>query len=227
MNSAQSPGSLSRLHSHFLDYLRRKKQRRAGRKWGRDQGNKRLRYSYDLGPRSLVFDCGAYLGDFASEVVERYQCQVFCFEPLQTYFAQLSRRFAGEAKITCLNYGIGSSSREAKISVEKDASSLFRATESAKLETVRFVDINEALQLAGGRKIDLLKLNIEGGEFEVLDAILDRNLATRFRHIQVQFHQIIPDFHERRLRIRAGLAKSHQIGYDYYFIFESWSLRPA
>jgi len=85
--------------------------------------------------------------------------------------------------------------------------------------------LEEALQLAGGRKIDLLKLNIEGGEFELLEAILARNLADRFRNIQVQFHQVIPDYHQRWLGIRAGLVRSHQLTYDYYFVFENWSLR--
>lgn len=226
-NSPTNPALLSRLRLHFLDYLRRKRKRRAGRRWARDGGNARFRYSYDLGPESVVFDCGAYVGDFASQMIDRYQCRVFCFEPSPVYFEKLSRRFAGQPRITCLNYGIGSSSTEAKISVEEDASSLFRAAESGAVETVRFMDINEALQLAGGGRIDLLKLNIEGGEFEILEAILERNLATRFRHIQVQFHQVIPDFHERRMKIREKLAITHQLGYDYYFIFESWSLRPT
>jgi FkbM family methyltransferase len=219
-----NPALISRLRLHFIDYLRRKRKRRAGRRWVRDGGNARFRYSYDLGPESVVFDCGAYVGDFASEMIDRYQCKVFCFEPLQGYFEKLSRRFAGQPLVTCLNYGIGSRSMEAKISVEQDASSLFRAAESGRFETVRFMDINEALQLAGGGRIDLLKLNIEGGEFEILEAILERNLATRFRHIQVQFHQVVPDFHERRLGIREKLAATHRLGYDYYFVFESWSL---
>ena len=219
---------LSRWHARFLDYWRRKRKRRAGRRWGRDKGihAKRLRFSYDLGPQSVVFDCGAYLGDFAAELVERYQCEVFCFEPMPRHFEQLSKRFANSPRIVCLNYGIASNSREAKVSVEQEASSLFRTAESAETETVRFVGLEEALKLAGGRKIDLLKLNIEGGEFELLETILERNLAGQFRHIQVQFHQVIPDYHERWLKIRTGLARSHHLTYDYYFVFENWSLGP-
>lgn len=174
-----------------------------------------------------MFDCGAYIGDFTGEMVKRYQCEVFCFEPLSKYFEQLSKRFAATPKVVCLNYGLGSSSREAKISIEKDASSEFRATGSAECQAVQIVDIDEALKLAGGRRIDLLKLNMEGGEFELLDAIIDRNLAARFRHIQVQFHQVVPNYHERRLKIRAGLRASHHLTYDYYFVFENWSLGPA
>ena len=226
-DSTSNSTPFHRWRARFLDYLRRKRKRRAGRRWGRDKGihAERLRYAYDLGPESVVFDCGAHLGFFAAEIFRRYQCEVFCFEPMPRHFKELSKRFADTPRIVCLNYGIAPTSGEAKISVEGEASSLFRTTASPESETVRFMGVDEALQLAGGRKIDLLKLNIEGGEFELLEAILARNLADRFRNIQVQFHQVIPDYHQRWQGIRAGLVRSHQLTYDYYFVFENWSLR--
>jgi FkbM family methyltransferase len=227
-NSTSNSNPFHRWRARFLDYLRRKRKRRAGRRWGRDKGihAERLRYSYDLGPESVVFDCGAHLGFFAAEIFRRYQCDVFCFEPMPRHFKELSKRFTNTPRIVCLNYGIAPTPGEAKISVEGEASSLFRTTGSTESETVRFVGLDEALRLAGGRKIDLLKLNIEGGEFELLETILARQLANQFRNIQVQFHQVIPDYHERWLKIRAGLAKSHRLTYDYYFVFENWSLCP-
>jgi len=226
-NSTSNSHFLSRWHARFLDYFRRKRKRRAGRRWGRDKGvhAERLRYTYDLGPQSVVFDCGAHVGFFAAEMFRRYQCNVFCFEPMQRHFRELSKRFADTPQIVCLNYGIAPTPGEAKISVEGEASSQFRTAEATESETVRFVGLDEALGLAGGRQIDLLKLNIEGGEFELLEAILARNLANRFRNIQVQFHQVIPDYHQRWLGIRAGLVRSHHLTYDYYFVFENWSLR--
>ena len=225
IDSLSNPGFRFRWHSRLLNYLRKKKKRRAGRKWNRDQGDKQLRLAYDLGPESVVLDCGAYLGNFAAEIVDRYQCEVFCFEPVSRYFAQLSKRFADRPRVACLNCGIGSSSREAKIKLDEEASSVFQTDGSQRQEMVRIMGLDEALQRVGRRRIDLLKLNIEGGEFELLESILERNLQTRFKHIQVQFHQVVPDFHGRWLRIRTRLARSHRLTYDYYFVWESWSER--
>jgi FkbM family methyltransferase len=225
MKSEIGSVSPSGLRSFLLDYYYKRKKRHAVRKFCRN-GRIELRYIYDLAPESMIFDCGAFLGDFAAEMIRRYGCKVFCFEPVPAYFDQLSKRFADNPRVECLNFGIAPVSGSALISVEKEASSLFR-TETNDSEAVQLLDISEALQLAGGGKIDLLKLNIEGAEFDLLDAILARNLANQFRHIQVQFHQVVPDFHKRWLKIRSGLANTHYLTFDYYFAFESWSQRST
>src|SRR2546429_2926939 len=99
MDSLSNSGFRFRWHSRLLNYLRKKKKRRAGRKWNRDQSDRQLRLAYDLGPECVVLDCGAYLGNFAAEIVDRYQCEVFCFEPVSGYFAQLSKRFADRPRV--------------------------------------------------------------------------------------------------------------------------------
>jgi FkbM family methyltransferase len=225
--SAPGAGLLSRVPGRLLDSLRRKRKRRAGRRWTRDGGDERWRYSYDLGPDSLVVDCGAYLGDFAEDILRRHACAVLCFEPVPEYFARLSARFAHQPRVSCFNCGLGASPRLATIGIAAAASSLFDSTAALGHETIRIIGLDQILELAGPRDIDLLKLNIEGGEFELLEAILARQMATRFRHIQVQFHQVVPDFHARWCRIRAGLAETHRLTYDYYFVWENWSRGPA
>ena len=71
---------------------------------------------------------------------------------------------------------------------------------------------------------DLLKLNIEGGEFSVLEALLDRDLVKKIGNIQVQFHGCIPDAAARRDKIRERLAATHHLTYDAPFVWENWEL---
>jgi len=92
IDSLPNPGFRFRWHSRLLNYLRKKKKRRAGQKWNRDQGDRQLRLSYDLGPESVVLDCGAYLGNFTAEIVDRYQCEVFCFEQILCAIIKTIRR---------------------------------------------------------------------------------------------------------------------------------------
>jgi hypothetical protein len=57
--------------------------------------------------------------------------------------------------------------------------------------------------------VDVIKLNIEGMEFEVLEAIIANDLLRMFKHIQVQFHGILKDGKPRRDAILAALSQTH------------------
>ena len=40
-------------------------------------------------------------------------------------------------------------------------------------------------------KIDLLKINIEGGEYEVLENLIENDLIKNIDNIQIQFHDFV------------------------------------
>ena len=42
----------------------------------------KLRYKYPLTKDSVVLDVGGYKGTFAAEIVRRYGCHVYVFEPV-------------------------------------------------------------------------------------------------------------------------------------------------
>jgi hypothetical protein len=69
-----------------------------------------------------------------------------------------------------------------------------------------------------------MKINIEGGEFDLLPAAIDSGLIERIKFIQVQFHQFIPNAIENRLQIHKALEKSHRQMWCYDFVWESWAL---
>jgi hypothetical protein len=74
-------------------------------------------------------------------------------------------------------------------------------------------------------QIDLLKINIEGGEFELLERLLAAGQADRLRYLQIQFHPGPPAAESRREAIRDGLARTHRLMWDYPWIWESWERR--
>jgi hypothetical protein len=91
-------------------------------------------------------------------------------------------------------------------------------------EEVMLQGIADEMKAIGCPQVDLLKINIEGGEYELLEAILNLNLAPYFKYIQVQFHgitQLNPV--ERRDAIRAGLNKTHECAYNADFCWEGWT----
>ena len=73
--------------------------------------------------------------------------------------------------------------------------------------------------------VDLIKINIEGGEYDLLDEIIANNWLSKFKNIQVQYHDFVIDNpRERMEKIQKELAKTHQLTYQYDFVWENWKL---
>ena len=176
-----------------------------------------VRYDYDLSPASVVLDVGAFEGTFTRRISELYGCRVYAFEPIRRHY-ELVRQLEGP-NVCVFNFGIGATDRFETIAICGDGSSIFR--ESGETETIEIRSLERVLTELELSYVDLLKLNVEGCEYEILEHVLDRGLAERFEHIQVQFHGLLPDAEARRDRIKAGLSGTHQPTYDFPFVWES------
>lgn len=145
-----------------------------------------MRYQYDLKKDDIVFDCGAYLGDFTNNIYNKYYCNIFAFEPLLVYFRKLQERFLNIKKINLFHFGLLNRNFKAKIINQKDSSSLFTNCNGG--ENVIIKDILEFIKINNINKIDLIKINIEGGEYDLINHILNNGDITMFKYIQIQYH---------------------------------------
>ena len=192
-------------------------------KWWADGGDYALRFHYDLDENSMVLDLGGYEGQWASDLFGRYRCSIFIFEPVTSFANRISKRFNKNDKIQVLPYGLGSNSRFDKIRISADASSIFG--KSGRLEKIEIVDVKDWLEknLTDNQHIDLMKINIEGGEYELLDRLIETQLINFVENVQVQFHQISPNSLSHMQRIQADLMKTHKPTYQYKFVWENWT----
>ena len=191
------------------------------KRWFRDRGDSTHRLNYKLDRDSVVVDLGGYIGDFAQQIHDRYGSTVHLFEPVPAFHARCVQRFANNPKIHPHCYGLGSSAGFFPISDDADASSFLASTKAGHLNAeVR--PITEALDALGITAIDLLKINIEGGEYEVLTALIEAGFLPRIRNIQVQFHTVGSDYEGARNTIRHELEKTHRETWCYKFVWENW-----
>jgi FkbM family methyltransferase len=195
----------------------------ACRRWLRDRGDETLRVDYPLGPDSVVLDVGGYHGDWAAQLYERYGCRVYVFEPVTEFYEGIRARFAGNPSVKVFNFGLSDSDAMLPISLAADASSVYQGAEQT-IE-IQLRDVVAVLREEQISAIDLVKINIEGGEYPLLTRMLDERITDRCRDIQVQFHDFVPDASARRAEIRARLARTHELTYEYYFVWENWRLR--
>jgi hypothetical protein len=76
--------------------------------------------------------------------------------------------------------------------------------------------------------IDLAKINIEGGEYDLLPALARAGQLGRFAMLQVQFHMFEKHQMAERDAIREELGKTHHCDWSYDFVWEQWTRKdPA
>ena len=196
------------------------------RLWLAAEGDRTLRLDYPLGTDSVVFDVGGYQGDFAAQIRQRYGCQVHLFEPVARFHRHCVERFAADPAVFCHPFGLGDKEEELEMRDDSDASGAFNPASAGKpVEKVRVRPFSTVFAESGVRRIDLLKVNIEGGEFALLDHLIGSGLINDVVHLQVQFHDFFPDAAPRRDRLRQLLGRTHVVQWNFPFIWESWKRR--
>lgn len=166
------------------------------------------RYDYPLDAESVVFDCGAYEGDFARAIAHRYGCRVFAFEPCRRFFEIARATVKAFPNVVVYNFAVGGSTRDAELAVRGDSTSLH--SKSHETQTVRVFALGQLLGIVDSPPVvDLMKLNVEGAEYEILEHAIEAGILTRFKNIQVQWHGNVEYPASRRAKIVDELLKTH------------------
>jgi FkbM family methyltransferase len=209
-----------------LERFRNRKHRRAYRamvgRWYADGGDERFRFDYDLDRESLVLDVGGYEGQWASDLYARRPCRIQVFEPVTQYAERIRTRFRHNPDIDVFDVALGGNERDETIRIIGASSSTHKARKSEE-QTMRIVDVKEWFDEHGIEHVDLIKINTEGGEFELLERMIEAGLVPRLRDIQVQFHNVADDSTPRMEMIQREFARTHELTYQYRYVWENWS----
>jgi FkbM family methyltransferase len=192
--------------------------------WWKDKGDLTHRVDYPLTGDSVVFDVGGYKGEWAHLIYEKYKCHIKIFEPHPGHYKIIKERFGADPKIEIFNFGLGAVTRNISLTDSSDGSSIVNNNNSSTIE-IKIVSINDFLKTHQLNKVDLIKINIEGAEYELLEHILESGIVKSFVNIQVQFHNFFPDAYKRMMAIKKRLKATHYITYAYRFVWENWKLR--
>jgi FkbM family methyltransferase len=197
-----------------IDYFDRKSLNR----WFADNGDKTHRLNYKLDSNSIVFDLGAYEGSWSADIINKFDCYVYMFEPVKEFYDLIVDKFSGNKKVKVYNFGFSNKEEIVGISMEHASSSIYSNGEK---ELIRLRNLNDFIQEEGISKIDLIKINIEGCEFDLMESLTDNNINI-VDNFQIQFHKIGENPEIRRDNIRDRLSKTHKLTYDYTFVWENW-----
>ncbi|WP_036303339.1 FkbM family methyltransferase [Methylotenera sp. L2L1] len=194
-------------------------------RWFDDNGDETLRLDYPLNKDSIVFDLGGYHGDFAAAIHEKFGCTIYIFEPVPEFYQMCVDRFQGNKKIVCLNYGLSSADGWLDINMAENASSFTSPNIKGSMQRVQVRSVVDCIRELMINQIDLMKINIEGGEFDVVPAIIESGDIKKVQYLQVQFHNFLDNAAKRRETIRHELTNTHTEMWSYDFVWESWKLK--
>ncbi len=191
-----------------------------------------LRYAYPLTPDSLVVEIGGYKGAWAKTMAEKHGCRVLSFEPVPAFYdeAMLNFMLPPLSERVCVeNCGIAGTTRRETFHVHGELTGPAAQGEPVEVQLMG-VDAMMDHSWVDGRVIDVLSINAEGGEYEILEALLDAGLMSFFTHLQVQFHSVVIAARNRRESIRNRLRITHrpawEIPDDLDCTWDGWEIKP-
>jgi FkbM family methyltransferase len=187
-----------------------------------------LRYNYSLNQDSIVFDLGGYHGLFSKQIYDRYKCNIHTFEPIDYLYDICHQELKDLDKVKLYRKVLGDKNDTVNFYVAGDASSIYMAWGQVKNENsyIEMIPIDSYMADKNIHEVDLLKMNIEGAEYYLLEYMIDKEILTKFKNIQIQFHEnSVDNWKERYNKITDALSLTHFLTYKFEFKFENWQLK--
>ena len=134
----------------------------------------------------VVVDIGASVGPFAWSLKQQKPKQIFCIEPHKQLYQTLTNNLAC-FDATCINKAIGS------VDGIEEQKGLFNETltatcDDANLQTVDSIKFSTFVNTNSIQKIDFLKIDCEGGEYDVFNEENFEWIKTNIKKIAGEWH---------------------------------------
>jgi FkbM family methyltransferase len=143
-----------------------------------------------LPPGAVVVDLGANRGDFSAELVNRFGCTAYAVEPVQ----EMYQRIPQSTSLTAYLAAMGGADGIANIFLFGGLGSSVRGDFAPQLgdhqESVEQLTLGSLFARAGIRRVDLMKVDIEGAEIEMFESASDEQLRG-IAQLTVEFHDFI------------------------------------
>lgn len=170
----------------------------------------------------VCIDCGANVGE-VSEVLANSGAFVYCFEPDSSAFNSLKKRFVNRNNIKLFKKGVYTENKQVKLYKSElsdydneffsQSSSICGSkvnVETSKYEEIEVIDVCEFIESLN-RRIYLLKMDIEGAEFDILEKLINKQLYNKIDYVLVETHDdSVPEIRDKAQQVR-NLIKEKQI----------------
>lgn len=219
---------------HYLKPSRCPKQEARVQEWNaiRNKGSREkgsdFEYNYKGITNNIILDVGGFVGLWTERMLIRASYRSFIYEPMQKYFDIIVERFRRNKDVLVFQAGLGKKDGVIQIEDKGIASTAF-LDKNGILEECYIMDVSKeiirVLEEEKERRIGVMKINIEGGEYDLLERMIETNMIELIDIYHIQFHTFADNAHARACRIRKELSKTHQLQWSFPWVWERWILK--
>ena len=159
--------------------------------------------------------CGEDIS-FDLSLIDRFGCDVFAFDPTPRAIEYVKKTAGNNPQYHLFEVGLWEKEDELKFYVPKDSAhvshSLLNLQQTEDYISVKVNRLKNIMQQMGHSKIDLLKIDIEGAEYKVIESIVEDRLDIKI--ICVEYDECFnPLDRQFKARIRASIESLINSGY--------------
>jgi FkbM family methyltransferase len=183
--------------------------------------NPSLLHEVETSRADAILDIGGYIGEWCVPVAARTDRPIHVFEPSVWARARLEAACADHPNIIIHTYGLGAADATVSLARIGPGSSHLDPSPEWERADVPIRDVVAVFAELGFSRV-AVKLNIEGGEYDVLERLIASGEIRRVDSLLIQFHEWLPWAHLRRRRIRRRLRATHRVVWEYPWVWERW-----
>lgn len=151
----------------------------------------------------VVLDIGGYIGDLTLYCASKFNSKVHCYEPTPQNYEMIKQNISLNPKlqsiITVFNKGISGDNETIKLNVQDISGEIHASTHKKYKSDVTTIEIpcvslDTAIQELNESKIDLLKIDCEGQEFNILSNVDSAILADKVKYLVFEYHNFVEDY---------------------------------
>ena len=129
---------------------------------------------------------------------------------IQIFFEIINKKFKNRSKIKCKPIGLSNTDTMLPI-VYKGLGTFLQNEDSKNGKKVSIKNISNYLAEHNIERINLLKLNVEGSEYEIYKELINSKLIGNIENIQVQFHKRGSKSEAQYYELRDKLRETHHL----------------
>ena len=186
-------------------------------------------FDIELKPHSIIFDVGGYEGSFTTRLLDKNSKSFFyIFEPIYKYYKSIKKKFENVDNVSVFPFGLSDENKTIPLELNFDRTShngvldIDSNYELSNLKSISDFVIEKKIE-----QIDLLKLNVEGAEYEILDNLISTNLMDKVKTLLIQFHLNQSKDYLKYKSLKKKILKTHNCEFKSIFVWEKFTSKTS